>query len=61
MTRGLMLDCARRFYSLDFLAATVVKLQSAHYDTLHLHLTDNAYDEGTVYIRTGRMSKNGDN
>jgi hypothetical protein len=31
-----MLDCARRFYSLDFLAATVVKLQSAHYDTLHL-------------------------
>jgi hexosaminidase len=41
MTRGLMLDCARRYYSIGFLQNTINELSTHHYDQLHLHLSDN--------------------
>lgn len=55
-TRGMMLDAGRHFYPAAFLAELCAYMSYFKQNTLHLHLSDNLYNNVDIYTRERSLS-----
>lgn len=55
-TRGMMLDAGRHFYPADFLTELCAYMSFFKQNTLHLHLSDNLYNNVDIYTRERSLS-----
>lgn len=55
-TRGMMLDAGRHFYPVDFLTELCAYMSFFKQNTLHLHLSDNLYNNVDIYSRERSLS-----
>ncbi|GAP89727.1 putative glycoside hydrolase [Rosellinia necatrix] len=55
-TRGMMLDAARKFYPSQFVADVCAYMSYFKQNTLHLHLSDNLYNNAKIYSREQSLS-----
>lgn len=55
-TRGMMLDAGRHFYPTDFITELCAYMSFFKQNTLHLHLSDNLYNNVGIYSRERSLS-----
>lgn len=55
-TRGMMLDAGRHFYPAGFLTELCAYMSFFKQNTLHLHLSDNLYNNVAIYSRERSLS-----
>lgn len=55
-TRGMMLDAGRHFYPVEFLTELCAYMSFFKQNTLHLHLSDNLYNNVDIYTRERSLS-----
>lgn len=55
-TRGMMLDAGRHFYPVGFLTELCAYMSFFKQNTLHLHLSDNLYNNVDIYSRERSLS-----